>query len=169
MSVIQPPDIHHLSAAVGWLELGNREEAKAELSQIAEKLGEHPDVLEVKWAIAAHEKNWPEALKLARTIVAKYPLRPSGWLHQAYAIRRVEGGGLQPAWDALFAVAENFPDHAVIPYNLACYACQLGKLDEARRLLKVAIGLCGKGEIKKMALNDEDLKPLWAEIAQRNF
>ena len=35
MKSLGPPDSHHLSAAIGWLELGNVAEAGAELEKIA--------------------------------------------------------------------------------------------------------------------------------------
>ena len=43
----------HLTAAQGWLELGNHEEAFEELEQIDAPLRGHPDVLEVRWGIYA--------------------------------------------------------------------------------------------------------------------
>jgi len=49
-------------------------------------------------------------------------------------------------------------------YNLACYSCQLGRLDEARDWLKKAIALVGADTIKEMAATDPDLEPLRAEI-----
>src|SRR4051794_18921973 len=88
MEPVGPPDIHHLSAAVGWMELGNHAEAKLELAKVAPALAEHPDVLEATWAIHASEKNWTEALRAAEKIVAADPNRATGWLHRAYACRR---------------------------------------------------------------------------------
>ena len=52
----------------------------------------------------------------------------------------------------------------MIAYNLSCYACQMQQLDIARHWLQRAV-MAGKKEvIKKMALADEDLQPLWPEI-----
>ncbi len=44
--------------------------------------------------------------------------------------------------------------------NLACYECQLGNLDLARRCLAEAFRL--KPGCRQMALDDPDLAPLWA-------
>ena len=55
MQKLEPPDTYYLSAAVGWLELGNPGEARAELVQISSRQQEHPDVLEVRWALAVDE------------------------------------------------------------------------------------------------------------------
>src|SRR5689334_16166988 len=111
------------------MELGNCTEAKAELARVDPNQSRHPAVLEVKWAIFAAEKNWTQALGAAEELVAAEPERASGWLHRAYAMRRAEGGGLQAAWNALRPSADRFPKEATIPYNLACYACQLDRMD----------------------------------------
>jgi hypothetical protein len=59
---------------------------------------------------------------------------------------------------------EQFPKNPIIPYNLACYACQMQKPDQARILLTRALALGKRDEIKRMALSDSDLQPLWSEI-----
>jgi len=166
MKRLEPPDSHFLKAATGWLGLGVAKEAKQELGQISAEQQGHPDVLEVWWRIAADEKDWDGALKIAQKLQVGAPERPEGWLHHAYALRRASGGGLGKAWDALNPAAEKFPREPIIPFNLACYACQMGQLEEARVWLKRAVEIGGKQTMKKMALNDPDLKPLWDEICQ---
>ncbi len=164
MPPIEPPDVHYLAAAVGWLGLGNAGEARAELAQMSAGLQRHPDVLEVRWLICAEEQHWEEALQVARELLVHAPERSSAWLHQAYALRRVRGGGLQQAWDALLPAFEQFPREATIPYNLSCYACQMRQLELAREWLKRATAIGGIEPITQMALADPDLEPLWGEI-----
>ena len=166
MHKLEPPDTYCFSAAVGWLELGNLAEARAELAQISPAQQEHPDVLEVRWAIAAEELHWDEALEAAQALVRCAPKRSSGWLHQAYALRRVPDGSIQKAWDALLPAFDKFPKEPIIPFNLSCYACQLRQLDLAREWLKRAVAIGGKEKIKQQALADSDLEPLWDEIRQ---
>lgn len=55
------------------------------------------------------------------------------------------------------------PKHAMIQFNLGCYACQLGNLEEAKSRVAVAISL--DGQFRGKALDDPDLEPLWDEIA----
>ena len=164
MSSLEPPDSFHLSAATGWLELGNHVEAGQELAGISAACHEHPDVLEVRWAICAAGNDWEGGLSAAELLLKKAPKRSSGWLHRAYALRRVKRGGLQQAWEALRPAFEKFPKEPVIPYNLACYACQKGLLAEAREWLQRAVKIAGRENIRSMALNDEDLQQLWEEI-----
>jgi len=166
MQKIGPPDSHHLSAAIGWLGLGLREEAIKELDLISPSHQEHLAVLEARWTIYAEERRWDAALEVARQLLTKAPNHAEGWLHHAYALRRVAGGGLAKAWEALRPAADRFPKVSVIPYNLSCYACQMQQLDEARVWFKRAIKIGGREEIKQMALADTDLEPLWDEIRQ---
>jgi len=161
---LKPPESFFVSAAEGWLELGNVSEAEAELAQVSKELGQHPDVLEVRWAIAAHGEQWEEGLELARELVQVAPKRPSGWLHQAYALRRVQGGGLQEAWDALLPAVERFKREPIIFYNLSCYACQMGDLETARSWLRRAILAGGKERMLRLARSDTDLESLWPEL-----
>jgi tetratricopeptide (TPR) repeat protein len=164
MQPLEPPDSFLLSAAEGWLGLGNLAEARAELAQISSVFQNHPDVLDVQWQLFALEQNWSAALETARRVLQLMPDSPAGWLHQAYALRRAPGGGLQAAWAALLPALEKFPDEPTVPYNLACYACQLEQLDEARPLFQRALAVGGREAIKRMALRDPDLQPLWGEI-----
>jgi len=92
MQPLEAPDTHLVSAAIGWLGLGNVEEARAELASISPSQRNHPDVLEVRWLICAEQSKWDEALQIARALMASAPERSSGWLHQAYALRRVPEG-----------------------------------------------------------------------------
>jgi tetratricopeptide (TPR) repeat protein len=166
MQKLEPPDIHYFSAGVGWLELGNLAEAQAELAHISSAQQEHPDVLEVRWLVSAQQKHWEEGLQIAQALLRRAPKRSSGWLHQAYALRRVPDGSVQKAWEALLPALDKFPKQPTIPFNLSCYACQMGQLDAARDWLKRAVAVGGKDRIKKMALGDSDLEPLWDEIRQ---
>jgi Flp pilus assembly protein TadD len=164
MRPLPPPDSHHLSAAHGWLGLGCPEDSRQELARIAPENQFHPDVLETRWMIATHERDWPAALTMADQEVELYPDDVSGWLHRAYAVRRIPDGGLLLARAALMPAAEQFPSEPIVAYNLACYDCQLGQLDDARAWLDRAIRIGDPDEIRKLALADEDLKPLWPEL-----
>lgn len=161
---IEAPDSHHLNAACGWLELGNRVEARAELALVSPENQSHPGVLDLHWSICAAEKNWDAAFGYAQQLIVAMPDEPTGWLHCAYALRRKTGGSVALARDFLEPAADKFPDEPVIAFNLACYECQLQQLDKARGWFKRACEIGGPKEIQAMALADEDLKSLWPEI-----
>jgi len=164
MQGLEPSDIGRLNAALGWLGLNSPGDAHAELDAITPVQQSHPAVLEVRWLLCVHVQNWREALAVAERELAVRPEDSSGWLHRAYALRRVDGGGLTPAWDALLPAAAKFPAEPIIAFNLACYACQLNQSSDARTWLQRAVKSGGKETIQKMALADEDLRPLWPEV-----
>ena len=164
MKPLDTPDIHHVRAAEGWLELGDDAEALRELENISSTEKDHPVVLELRFQILAKRSEWDACRGIAEMITQQLPDFAGGWLHLAYATRRATGGSDQAAFDVLEPAAEKFSDEPTIPYNLACYVCQLGKLSEAREWLKRAFAIGDKKQIKLMALHDADLKPLWEEI-----
>lgn len=166
MNKLQPPDSHFFRAAIGWLELGNPREALVELNQIKSEHQQTLEVLEVRWQILAADKNWDDALTTARQLIAAQPDEAVGWIHQAYALRRAKNGGLPTAWDALLPLADKFPQEPVIPYNLACYAAQMGQLDQAWHWLRRAARIGKASKIKTMALADPDLEPLWEKLQE---
>ena len=161
-SKLQPPDTHHLSAAEGWLELGNYHEALAELNLVSSGEQERLEVLGLRWSIAAQLKSWEECVGIAGNIIKLAPKNVFGWIHRSYALHELKRtsearGLLQPA-------LKRFPKDDTIPYNLACYECQLGELATARDWLHHAMKLRKPAELKAQALEDVDLKPLWTEI-----
>ena len=166
MSALPYPDNFYFDAAEGWLQLGNAAEAEAELNRLRPASRLEPDVLEIEWSIHAISNRWDKALVVARKVVEVAPERAFGWIHQAYSLRRAPGGGLEQAWEALFAALKKFPKEWLIPYNLACYAAQMGRPDEAWEWLHRAMEGAGDvDKIKRMALRDDDLEALRARIA----
>ena len=157
------PDLHHVRAAEGWVGLGAMEDAAAELRRLTPAAQGHPEVLELRWNLAVHQGQWEAALDLARLVVMAAPEKPTGWIHQSYALHELQR--TDEAWNRLRPLVERFPNDTTIPYNLACYACQLGDLGVAREWLQRAIKLRGKTEIIAMAIKDTDLKALrpWME------
>ena len=164
MHDLSPADLHCVRAAEGWFELGNAREAESELAQLATPVQLHPVVSELRWQIQAQRKQWKDCVVIARAITETAPAEPLGWIHLSYALHELKH--TQAAWDNLIAVVDDFPKDPTMRYNLACYACQLGDLPEARRWLKKTFALGRKKESKQMALQDLDLKPLRPEIAE---
>jgi tetratricopeptide (TPR) repeat protein len=166
---LEPPDLHLVRAAAGWLELHLPAEAEAELAQVSPQLQEHPAVLDTYWQLHAARCQWNLAHQCGERLVAAAPQLVSGWIHRAYAARRMAGGGLASAWDALLPAAELFPDESLIPYNLACYACQLGQLPLARQWLQRALAIATRlqhhAALLQMAAQDADLAPLHEEVS----
>ena len=158
MKSIEPPDIHHLKAAEGWLELGNHLEAYEELKKVDVQQRFHPLVLLVRWEIYARGKHWEFAHTIAQGLVALVPDEPRAWINRSFALHQMKR--TREAWYDLLPAAEKFPEHPAVAYDLACYACQLGRFDEARKWLDKAIKLGDANKVKVMAMEDPDLQPL---------
>ncbi len=119
-------------------------------------------MLEAEWRIHAAAKAWAVALDVARKQVQASSDQPAGWINQSFALHELKQ--TREAFDQLLPIAKRFPKISVIHYNLACYACQLGRLEVAKKNLARAIKYRRKEEIKQMALADADLKPMWEYI-----
>lgn len=162
MKPIEPPDSFHLQAVQGWLELGNKKEANAELQKIARELRTHPDVLKVSWDVYAAGRNWESALEVAAALIQIDPEDPLGWVHRSYCLHELKR--TTEARDSLLRVVSRFPLSATMRYNLACYECQLGRLTSAKNWLRKAFVLGDRKQMKKVALEDPDLGPLQRDI-----
>ena len=164
MKTLPLPDKRHLDAAEGWLGLGDFLAANEELEQISPQLRAHPFVLEVRYKIYSKAKKWDGAVEIAKTMAKLLPDNPRGHFHLAFSLHALKK--TQEAYDTLRPVVDEFPKEWLMRYNLACYSCQLNNLKEAEQWLEKAIDLAGKNEIRLMALEDEDLEPLWVKIGE---
>jgi len=166
---LEPPDSHFLSAASGWIELGDCREAGAELDRITPALRAHPDVLKVRYEIHAKTANWNAAAEAARALLEMEPEDSQFWILHAYAMRRMDGGGIPKAREILKMAQMLFPRNPLICYNIACYECQSGSLAKAQVWLKRAFRNGNAAEFRAMALKDPDLQPLWAKLSAANW
>ncbi|RME93605.1 MAG: tetratricopeptide repeat protein [Verrucomicrobia bacterium] len=160
MDPLTHADKLQLEAAEGWLLLGDARQALAELDQLRPEVQDHLAVLELRWNASAQLADWTGAYNTAQRILEHWPDEVFGWIHRAFALRRMPGGGLERARDALLPAADKFPEEFLVPYNLACYEAVLGRLDTAWQWLTKAMRLAGRDRILKLALADEDLVAL---------
>ncbi|MGA3265395.1 MAG: tetratricopeptide repeat protein [Verrucomicrobiota bacterium] len=162
MKPLQPPDSHHLLAAQGWFELGNHLEANEELEKVTPTLRAHPDVLELRWQIYAKEKKWEACVDIATAVIKLAPENCNGWVHRSFALHELKR--TKEAFDLLLPAADQFPRVWTVPYNLACYCAQLGRLDECQEWFKEAMAI-DEQTVKRAAIDDPDLKPLWDSLS----
>jgi predicted Zn-dependent protease len=160
---LDAPDHFHVQAAEGWLGLGDIESASSELREVSPAERAHPAVLTVRYQLYAQAKQWDTAVDVADDLVKMLPDEPFVWINLAYATRRKTGGSIPDAKKILVGVEPKFPRHYLFPYNLACYCSQLGELEQAELWLKKASKI-DNGAVKKMAVDDPDLKPLWESL-----
>lgn len=159
------PDSFHVQAAEGWLGLGDAESATLELKEISPAEQAHPAVLGVRYEIFAKAKHWDKAVAVANDLTTLLPAEASPWIWLAYATRRKTGGSIADAKVILAGVEPKFRKNYLFPYNLACYCSQLGELEESQLWLEKAIAI-DNASVKKMAVEDPDLKPLWDSLGR---
>lgn len=157
-------DARRLNAAVGWLGLGDFVSANEELDEVSPEMRAHPTVLTMRSKIYMAAKKWDMAVEILNTLTKAMPDNPEFWLHLAYCVRRKTGGTLTEACDILLGVELRFPSEHLFAFNLACYFSQLHQFEEAQRWFKKAMAI-NADKVKAMALEDEDLKPLWDSMS----
>lgn len=165
MAILAPPDSHHYRAAEGWLEFGLPREAAAEWDQLTPESRRLPLAVDLRWRISAALLDWDHGVALGEQLVALDPESAGGWLRLSFALRRSTAGGLQRAWEALRPAADQFPEEETVAYNLACYATQLGRLDEGWEwFLRALVITSNSAGLRRLGLSDSDLEPLWDRI-----
>jgi hypothetical protein len=157
---LSPSALQQIRFAEGWLGLGNAEEAGKAIAELSAVEASQPDVLALKWSIDASRDQWEDAHRVALIQLETDSDDVRGWIKQSYALRRMPNGGIRIAMEALLPALQKFPKEMLIPYNLACYQCQLGDLEEVRSHLRVALKGGERRQWLALALDDPDLKPI---------
>ncbi len=154
----------HLTAAEGWLELGDHVTAFHELEQIQASARANSEVLKLRWRIYRKAQKWGNAFTVAEGLTRILPDDPEVFIWRSYAARRMAGDGLLHAYELLHDAVNDFPDEPCMPFNLACYACQLRRLPQALSWLHVAFEIAERNGTEKfwktIALDEPDLEPL---------
>ena len=153
-----------LQAALGYLELGMIEEANAEIESMPPEEKTRTDVLEMRLEIYREAKSWVHMEVVARELLRRMPEHPSHWVDVGIALRRTES--VQAARGLLETAEAMFPENATIQFNIGCYACLLGDIEEAKRRVERATEL--DPQFKLLALDDPDLEAMWKEIGGGN-
>ncbi len=153
---------YRLQRCEGFLDIKIPARARAEWEQVPAEWQNHPLAQAQLLSLLTAERNWPRAREVAVRFLARSPEIAAAWIQLAYTTRRAES--LAAAERILVQARAKFPNEAVIPYNLACYACQAGHLDQARTLLQEAHQL--DHHTLAYAAQDEDLRPLWPELPE---
>jgi predicted Zn-dependent protease len=158
LPVISPEK--HLAYAVGYLDLGLHAEARAELAALPREVLGTPAALALNMEISMAESKWDEVLALAEALVGNDAKQERPWVAWAYALRELDR--TQEAQEILLAGRRMIARPSVlVDYNLACYACLLGELEEARALLTEVFAR--DKSWREMAKEDPDLAALFPQ------
>jgi predicted Zn-dependent protease len=160
MPLTSAEDLNHLRAAEGYTELGMYLDADAELERIDSEFRHLPEVLAARVEIYTGLKKWEHLQTVASRLAAHDPNEPQWSISLAYATRRAQS--IEAAKAILLEAVERHPNEPMLHYNLACYECQLGDVEVAKARLAHAFKL--EPKCRLMALDDDDLEPLWAAL-----
>jgi tetratricopeptide (TPR) repeat protein len=157
---LEPPDKQCFEVACGYAELGMYLDADSELEKIDPFLRAAPEILALRIEIYRGLEKWELMAELSMRLMGFHLDDPQWPVSLAYATRRATS--IEAAKEILLNAEPKFPAEAVIKYNLACYCCQLGEIENAKNYLKKALKL--DLNWRMAALEDEDLKPLWDSL-----
>src|SRR5437867_1564490 len=162
--MLEPPDQQFFTAACGYVQLQMFQEANEELEKIDAFLRAAPEILALRIEIYRGLKNWELMAELSQRLMEFHSDDPQWPVSLAYATRRATS--IEAAKEILLNAESRFPREAIIFYNLGCYSCQLGEIDNAKNYLKQAFEIDPSWRLR--ALDDEDLKPLWDFVTDHN-
>jgi Flp pilus assembly protein TadD len=137
------------------------DDAALALEEIAPEDRNRTEVLGARVVLYIAAKKWDMAAVVASHLVKVEPENEAWWINLAYSVRRSES--VEKAEAILLRAQAIHPKVAMIAFNLACYASVTGRVEEAKERLRHAIEL--DKDIRRLAIDDEDLKPLWDWIA----
>jgi Flp pilus assembly protein TadD len=146
----------HVLASSGYLELGMLEDAALALEEIESADKTRNEVRSAQLNLYMAAKEWGMAAAVAGQMAEVDPQNACWWINLAYSVRRIES--IEKAEAILLRAREIHPESAIIAFNLACYACVGGRIEEAKLRLRIAISL--DKDIRKLAIDDEDLRTL---------
>lgn len=149
-------------AAQGFLELGMIEDAMNALEEIEPEKKTDMRVMAMRAAICHEAGAWDQLEAVASFLVRQQPSNAGWWVEWAYATRRARS--IEEAEGILLRAIEIHSSEAVIHFNLGCYVCQMGRIEDAKARVARAVEL--DREFRVAALDDPDLEPMWAEFGK---
>lgn len=148
-----------LLASQGYCELGMFDDAIAELDTLPPSKAADPGVLEMRIIILTQARRWQEALEASEMLKGIVPAVAAGYIHTAFCMHEL--GRSSDAREVLLTGPSVLREEPTFYYNLACYECVLGNLDEARARLAKSISMDKR--YKEVAKSDPDLARLRAK------
>ncbi len=146
-----------LTYAAGYLQLDLYKEAREELAALPPEAALTPAALTLKIEISMALAEWDEVIELAPRLIHHDPSTERPWVAWAYALRELQR---HTEAQEILLTGRRLIRHpsTLVDYNLACYACLLGELEEARSLLEDVFAR--DQSWREIARNDPDLAPL---------
>ena len=161
---LESPDKEFFNAAVGYTQLGMFLEANEQLENIDPFNRVAPEVLAVRVDIYRGLQKWDLMCEISERLYESDPTNIQWVVSYAYATRRTKS--VNSARNILINALPKFPRQGIIYYNLACYECQLKRMESAKKYLGQSFEIDLNWRLQ--ALEDDDLKPLWDYLGGLN-
>ena len=159
---LEPDDQRHFTAAEGYLELGMFLAADAALDDITPEFRHFPQVLDLREKIYEGMERWELAQEVAKALMDADPGSPRRAICLARVTRHAQS--LEAAIAVLQAAIERRTWNNQLYYDLACFTCLAGRLDQAAAYLEEAVKL--DPSMRLIALDDKDLDQLWVSLGK---
>jgi tetratricopeptide (TPR) repeat protein len=111
------------------------------------------EVLNVRIEVCRALEKWEMMAEVTNRLRKIEPDEVGHPLNMAYAVRRFKSEA--EAADILSLALRRYYDDALVRYNLACYWCVMGRVEEAREMLETAFKK--DKSLRELAETDEDL------------
>ncbi len=160
--LVELDGLRRLRTAEGCIELGMYAEADAELGKIDSSCPALSRVLALKLCSYAGMAKWELMAAVAENLAKHNPNDVQWAIWWAYSVGK--GQAIEAAKAILIRALQIHPNDPRLHYALCCYESRLQHFKMAKRHLARAVQLDSR--LKLVALNDEDLQPLWSEIEQ---
>jgi len=108
--------------------------------------------------------DWQRLIELGQQRMRRTPNESRGWIIQAIGLEKMRK--IQEAYSLLLGVLPKFSKDFFVHYNLACFACRLGKNEEAWSLLKNSFSMTTQEEFERWTLSDDDLAPIKERLVE---
>lgn len=154
---LEPVSIEDLRASLGWIELGNLDEAAAVLDKFPAVLQEHPDILQTRFFVLASAERWEKALAIAEQLLREAPERSISWITWGYSMASLGRAG--EAYAKIEPVVEKFPDDHSIRRTMGVLASKLRKPEDSAKWFRAAIDAYGASHVAC----------LWHQMARDKF
>ena len=164
MQQLNTTDRMHVHAADCWISVGNLDQARNELAAVASGIGDHPDVLQVRWHLCAQARQWDACEEIARNLTQLAPDRVTGWLQLAQSLRRLNR--FKAAAESVRSGLESCGEKPALVLSLACCEARSGRMKRAVECLRQALALAGDWQARNRllfrAFEETDLDSVWS-------
>lgn len=121
------------------------------------------------WDQLAADRDWSTAAEVARLCTRRFPKDYFGWENWAWAVHK--RGDTQQAYALLAPIMKGLklpgPPSGRAAYCLACFCSVLGRLEEGRGWLRLALlRYPDRAGFRQYAVQEPDLEPLWPALAE---